>query len=368
MPGDIDIASLKATTIEREEAKAKFYHRLAIPTLAIAMALACIAFVNANWLSWISGAAKQATDDAVVSADISTLAAQVTGIVRKVAIDDYQPVSRGDLLAEIDDSEYRTAVEVAQASLASANAAIDNLGNQMELQKAAILAAEAQNSSAQAQLVQTEQEFRRQLSLGGATSQQMLQQAQSAYLQAQASVRITEAAIEQQKAQLKVLNGQYPLLQAQSNSAKGSLDAARIREGYTRIYAPFDGVAGKRLVHEGDLVSAGSGVVALVPLPRVYVIANFKETQLARMVSGSPAEITIDTFPGQRLFGKVSRLSPASGSIFALLPPDNATGNYTKVVQRVPVRIDIDPDQALTAQLKPDMSAIVRVDTGKDQK
>lgn len=273
MADDVKIASLRharpAEEIAAEEEKAAFYHRLAIPALTIAIALGCVALVNADWNGWTVGASSQSTDDAVVSADVSNLGAQVSGTIRSVSVEDYQRVKKGDLLAEIDDREYKAAVEVAFAGLASANSAIQNLGNQIELQKAAITAAEAQNSSAQAQLTQTQQEFDRQSNLGGATSQQMLQQAQSAFLQTQASVRISGAAIEQQKAQLKVLQGQYPSLHAQADSAQGTLDIARVRRGYTRIYAPFDGVVGRRLVHGGDLVSAGSGIVSLVPLPSV---------------------------------------------------------------------------------------------------
>ncbi|MBZ9791934.1 HlyD family secretion protein [Rhizobium sp. 3T7] len=340
--------------------------RLAIPVLAVAIVGGSVALVMADWNRWVAGAARQATDDAVINADVSTLSAQVSGTIRSTPIGDYQRVTKGQLLAQIDPREYDAAVEVATANLASANASLVNLANQIELQKAVIEAAEAQNAAALAQQTQTELEFHRQTSLGDATSQQQLQQAQSSYLQAQAAVKSTAAAIDQQKAQLKVLDGQEPLLRAQIGAAQGNLDTALIRQGYTRIYAPFDGVLGRKLVHEGDFVAAGTSVNSEVPLPSVYVTANFKETQLARMTPGRTAEITIDTFPGQTLHGKVSRLSPASGSIFALLPPDNATGNYTKVVQRIPVRIDLDPGQPLVDQLRPGMSAIVNVDTSAD--
>lgn len=340
--------------------------RLAIPVLAVAIVSAGVALVMVDWNRWVAGAARQSTDDAVVNADVSTLSAQVSGAVRNTPVADYQRVTKGQLLAEIDPREYDAAVEVARANLASANASLANLANQIELQKAVVVAAEAQNGSALALQTQTEQEFHRQTNLGGATSQQALQQAQAAYLQAQAAVKSTAAAIEQQKAQLKVLDGQYPLLRAQVGAAQGNLDTALIHQGYARIYAPFDGVLGRKLVHEGDYVGAGTSIISEVPLPSVYVTANFKETQLSRMTPGRAAKVTIDTFPGQTLHGKVSRLSPASGSIFALLPPDNATGNYTKVVQRMPVRIDLDPDQPLLDELKPGMSAVVTVDTSPE--
>lgn len=342
--------------------------RLAIPALAIAVVCASVALVMADWNRWVAGAAQQSTDDAVINADVSILSAQVSGTVRSTPVGDYQRVTKGQLLGEIDPREYDAAVEVAKANLASTNASLANLANQIALQKAVVQAAEAQNASALAQQTQTGLEFHRQTNLGDATSQQLLQQSQSAYLQAQAAVKSTAAAIEQQKAQLKVLDGQDPLLRAEVSAAQGNLDTALIHQGYTRIYAPFDGVVGRKLVHEGDFVAAGTSVISEVPLPSVYVTANFKETQLARMTPGRAAKVTIDTFPGQTLNGKVSRLSPASGSIFALLPPDNATGNYTKVVQRIPVRIDLDPGQTLANQLKPGMSAVVSVDTSADAK
>ncbi len=339
--------------------------RLAAPFVAVLVVGAAVALVMFDWNTWVAGAAHQSTDDAVVSADLSTLSAQVSGTIRRTPVADYQHVSKGDLLAEIDPREYDAAVDVAKANLAQTNASLANLSNQIALQKAVVQAAEAQNASATALKTQTELEFQRQTSLGDATSQQQLQQAQSAYLQAEAAVKSTAAAIEQQKAQAKVLDGQAPLLQAQVSAAQGNLETALIRQGYTQIHAPFDGTVGRKLVHEGDFVAAGTSVISEVPLPNVYVTANFKETQLARMTPGRPASISIDTFPGQTLHGKVSRLSPASGSVFALLPPDNATGNYTKVVQRVPVRIELDAGQPLVDRLKPGMSATVRVDTSE---
>jgi len=337
--------------------------RVAIPVVAVVVVGSATASVIGNWDSWIAGDAHQSTDDATVNADISTLSAQISGTISSVAVADYQKVAKGQLLAEIDPRTFEAAVTVASANVASAHATLANLVNQIELQKAAIDAAEAQNTSALAQSMQADEEYRRQSDLGGATSQQALQQAQTAALQAAASVRSTTATIAQQRAQLKVLQGEEPLLKAQVDAAQGNLDTARINQGYTRIYAPFDGMLGRRLVHEGDFVSAGTGIISEVPLPNVYVMANFKETQLSRMSAGDMVEIRIDTFPGKALRGRVIDLSPASGSVFALLPPDNATGNYTKVVQRIPVKIAIDPDQALLKQLRPGMSATVTVDT-----
>lgn len=352
-----------AVPAPRHSAVMSTIRRVAIPLLAVVIVGSAVASVIVDWDSWIAGAARQSTDDAIVNADISTLSAQISGTISKVPVADYQKVTKGQLLAQIDPRTFEAAVAVATANLASANATLSNLANQIELQKAAIEAADAQHTSALAQSTQADEEFRRQSDLGGATTQQALQQAQATALQAAASVRSTKAAISQQQAQLKVLQGQEPLLKAQVDAAQGNLDTATINLGYTRIYAPFDGMLGRRLVHEGDFVSAGTGIVSEVPLPNVYVTANFKETQLSRMSAGDKVEIGIDTFPGQSLSGTVIDLSPASGSIFALLPPDNATGNYTKVVQRLPVKIAIDPDQVLISRLRPGMSATVTVET-----
>ncbi|WP_259664253.1 HlyD family secretion protein [Rhizobium bangladeshense] len=353
----------RSAASEASPVTARGFRRLAIPIVAVAAVSAAVAWVMMDWNSWTAGADRQTTDDAVISADVSTLSAQISGMIKRTPVADYQRVTKGQVLAEIDPREYDAAVEAASANLASAQASLANLANQIELQMAVVRAAEAQNASALAQQTQTEQEFQRQKQLGEATSQHELQQAQAAYLQAEAAVNSTAAAIEQQKAQLKVLQGQEPLLQAEVRAAQANLDTAQVRQSYTRILAPFDGVLGRKLVHEGDVVGAGVGIVAEIPLPNVYVTANFKETQLARMKPGQRADITVDTFPGQVLHGKVADLSPASGAVFALLPPDNATGNYTKVVQRIPVRIDFDADQPLIGQMRPGMSVIVTIDT-----
>ncbi|MFK0386811.1 HlyD family secretion protein [Agrobacterium sp. NPDC090273] len=337
--------------------------RLTIPLFAIAAVMACVSWSISDWGKWVADADSQTTDDAVVGADVSTLSAQISGVLKSLPVADYQKVAKGQLLAEIDPSEYDAAVSAAEATLDAANASVANLSNQVELQKAVIRVAEAQNASALAQQTQTRAELQRQNDLGVATSEHQRQQSQSAFLQAEAAVKSSSAAIDQQQAQLKVLQGELPLLEAQADGARANLQTALIHRSYTRITAPFDGVLSRKLVHEGDVVNAGSGIVSEVPLPHVYVTANFKETQLAHMAPGNRADVTIDTFPGKTLHGRIAALSPASGAIFALLPADNATGNYTKVVQRIPLRIDLEPDQPEIGLLKPGMSAIVTVDT-----
>jgi membrane fusion protein (multidrug efflux system) len=194
-----------------------------------------------------------------------------------------------------------------------------------------------------------------------AGTRQKLEQAVADYAKAQADVRASRAVIAAQRHQLEVLAGTKKQRTADLLGAQAALAAAKLRLGYTRIVAPFDGVVGERQVQPGDYVNIGSNLINIVPLPNVYVIANYKETQLTRVKPGQPVEITIDTFPDQTLRGQVERVSPASGSQFALLPPDNATGNFTKVVQRIPVRIALDKGQPLLERLLPGMSAVTRI-------
>lgn len=337
--------------------------RLSIPLLAVITVLGVVAIVVFDWSRWTADADHQTTDDASVGADLSTISAQVNGIIRRVGVSDYQRVEKDQLIAEIDPREYDAAVDLATANLDAASGTLANLSNQIDLQRAAIDVATAQHAAALAQQSEADDHLRRQTDLGDATSRQQRDDARAAKLVADAAVQSAMASIEQQQAELNVLLGQRTILTAQVSAARANLETARIHQGYTRIQAPFDGTIGKLQVHEGDLVAAGTGIVPQVPLPKVYLIANFKETQLARMTPGRGAEIRIDTFPGETLRGKVDQLAPASGSIFALLPPDNATGNYTKVVQRIPVRITLLPDQPLTERLRPGMSATVTVDT-----
>jgi membrane fusion protein (multidrug efflux system) len=339
------------------------WRRLAIPLLAVFTALAFVGLATLRWDAWVGGAAVQTTNDAYVRAETTKLATRVAGEVRTVAIQDFQRVKSGDLLVEIDPADYEAQVAQADAGVAGAKAALDNLDNQVELQYATIAQAEAQRVSAEARDVEAQQEQERQQSLTQtqAGTRQKLEQAVADYAKAQADVRASRAVIAAQRHQLEVLAGTKKQRTADLLGAQAALAAAKLRLGYTRIVAPFDGVVGERQVQPGDYVNIGSNLINIVPLPNVYVIANYKETQLKRVRPGQPVEITIDTFPDQTLRGQVERVSPASGSQFALLPPDNATGNFTKVVQRIPVRIALDKGQPLLERLLPGMSAVTRI-------
>jgi len=339
--------------------------RLAIPLFAVLVAFAFIAVATLRWNAWVGDAAIQTTNDAYVRAELTRLSSRVAGEILTVAVNDFQRVKAGDLLTQIDPADYQAQVAQAEASVAAAQAALDNLNNQVELQYATIAQAEAQQVSAAAQEVEARQEQERQQSLSQTESgtRQRFEQATAALAKAQADVRASRAVIAAQRHQLEVLAGTKKQRSADVLGAQAALASARLKLGYTKIVAPFDGVVGERQVQPGDYVNIGSNLINVVPLPNVYVIANYKETQLTRVQPGQSVDIAVDSFPSERLRGRVERVSPASGSQFALLPPDNATGNFTKVVQRIPVRISLDKNQPLLERLLPGMSVVTNIHT-----
>jgi membrane fusion protein, multidrug efflux system len=339
--------------------------RLALPLLAVLVAFGFIALATLRWDAWTGNAVIQTTNDAYIKADLTRLSSRVSGEVLTVAVDDFQRVKTGDLLIQIDPADYQAQVALAEAGVAGAQAVFDNLANQIELQYATIAQAEAQQVSALAQEVETREEQERQQSLTQteAGTRQKLEQAVAAYARAQADVKASRALIAAQRHQIEVLNGTKKQRAADIEAAKATLASAKLKLGYTKITAPFDGVVGDRQVQPNDYVNIGTNLINVVPLPDVYIIANYKETQLTRVRPGQPVDVTVDSFPSERLHGRVERISPASGSQFALLPPDNATGNFTKVVQRIPVRIQLDKGQPLLERLLPGMSVVTEIHT-----
>ena len=341
------------------------WSRFAIPLFAVLAAFGFIVLATLRWDAWVGSAVIQTTNDAYIRAELTRLSSRVAGEVLAVAANDFQRVKAGDLLVQIDPADYQAQVAQAEAGVAGAQAALDNLANQVELQYATIAQAEAQQLSALAQEVEARQEQERQQSLTQteAGTRQKLEQATAGYARAQADVRASRALVAAQRHQLEVLSGTKLQRAADLQGAKAALAAARLKLGYTKIVAPFDGVVGERQVQAGDYVNIGSNLINVVPLPNVYVIANYKETQLTRVKPGQPVDVTVDSFSSERLHGRVERIAPASGSQFALLPPDNATGNFTKVVQRIPVRIALDKNQPLLERLLPGMSVVTRIHT-----
>ena len=339
------------------------WRRLGVASFAVLLALGFVALATIRWDAWVGAAATQVTDDAYVRSDLTHLSSRIAGEVRVVAVNDYQRVKAGDLLVEVDPADYQAQVAQAEAGVGAAQAALDNLANQVELQYATIAQGEAERASAEAHALEAKQEQDRQQALLQTSSgtRQRVEQTVADYARAQADVKASRAVIAEERHQLEVLAGTKKQRAADLQSAIATLTAARLRLGYTRIVAPFDGVVGEREVQPNDYVNVGTNLISVVPLPHVYVIANYQETQLTRVTPGQLVDISIDTFPDERLTGHVERIAPASGSQFALLPPDNATGNFTKVVQRIPVRIQLDKDQSLLGRLRPGMSVVTKI-------
>lgn len=342
-----------------------FWSRLAIPLFAMIVALAFVALATLRFDEWVGNAVIQTTNDAYVRAELTRLASRVSGEVLTVAVTDFERVKAGDLLIQIDPADYEAQVAQSEAAVAAAQAVLDNLANQIELQYATIAQAEASRLSAEALEVEAKQEQERQQSLSQTESgtRQRYEQAVASLAKAQADVRASRAVIAAQQHQLEVLQGTKKQRAADVEAAKATLASVKLKLGYTKITAPFDGVVGERQVQPGDYVNIGTNLINVVPLPKVYVIANYKETQLTHVQPGQPVEITVDSFSRERLHGRVERIAPATGAQVALLPPDNATGNFTKVVQRIPVRIQFDNNQPLLARLVPGMSVVTRIDT-----
>ncbi len=324
-------------------------------------------YVAGHWNRWTGAARYEKTDDAYMTGDITPLSAKVSGYIEKVAVGDYQTVRKGDLIVQIEDSDYRAALTQAEANLAGAQATLANIANQKDVQRALIRQAEATIKATEADLLRYQLELKRQndlLQTRIAGLPQLVEQAQDNEARTSAQLLLNKAQLDQQKALLASLDEQEKQLQAQVLAAEAQVKLAQNNLDYTRIVSPADGMVGERQVRPGQFINAGAQVIAAVPLPNIWVIANFKETQMTNVRLGDPARVVVDAFPDLALTGHVDSWAPGTGSTFALLPPDNATGNFTKVVQRVPVKIVLDPNPALGALVRPGMSVEATIDTG----
>jgi len=384
-----------------------------VAVVILGIALALILVLSANWTAWASGGDEIKTDDAYVRADVTPLSTKAAGLVATVEVADYQKVKAGDVLVTLRDEDFRDQVEQAAAAVAASESALVNNQRQKDLQDARVLQAQTGIDAAQADIAaaeagieaanstilntksglaateadvqRTSLERKRQEELVAVESstRQRLEQAiadeqrfhaqvasrqaeiSSAEAQlasrradlrrAQARLENSRAELEAQKRQRLVLDSQEQVLRADVNVKKSAVALARTNLGYTRVVAPGDGTVGERKVRPGQLVSPGTQVLSLVE-SKVWVQANYKESQLSHIRAGDRAEVRVDAFPGMVWKAKVDQIAPASGSQFALLPPDNATGNFTKVTQRVPVRIVLDNTQANT--LRPGLSVV----------
>jgi membrane fusion protein, multidrug efflux system len=313
-----------------------------------------------------SSAATQSTDDAYVQADFTTVAPQISGTVERVLIEDNQPIKEGDLLATIDDRDFVVAVSQAQAQVASAQASVVSLGARLVQQETTIRQALASVSADAAglELARANQARYRNLATDGSGTIQALQQAE-AQLRIQSATRDrNHAGLQSARQQVDVLKADLEKARAALAQAQATQSAAELKLSYTRITAPISGTVGQKAVRVGAFVNAGKPLLAIVPLDAVYIAANFRETQLARVEVGQPVEIQVDALPGEALTGTVESLGPASGVSYSPVAPHNATGNFTKIVQRLPVRIRIDPEQPAARKLRVGMSVRpkVRVD------
>jgi membrane fusion protein (multidrug efflux system) len=316
-----------------------------------------------QWNRWVGDAIRQVTDDAYVRGDVTPLSAQVDGYVRKVAVDDFQRVKTGDLLVEIDDRDYTAKVAQAEADLLGAQAAIENIKARKAAQKAVVLQAESTVTGTQADVERASLEAARQRKLLATTfgTEQRVEQTDADAKRFAATLASNQAAVESQRSQLAVLDTQELQLRAEMKAKQAALDLAKINLGYATISAPVSGEVSERNVYAGQYVHSGSQVITVVPLDNVWVVANYKETQLTHVAIGQRAEIRVDTFPGIVIQATVDSIAPASGAQFSLLPPDNATGNFTKVVQRIPVKLKIGPDNPLAGHLLPGMSVVATI-------
>jgi membrane fusion protein (multidrug efflux system) len=332
--------------------------------LAVLLAAGVIVVLFATqWDRWVGLSVRQVTDDAYVRGDITPLSAHVEGYVRHVPVGDFQRVKEGEVLVEIEDDDYRARVAQAEADLLGAQAAIENLKAQKAAQHAQVAEAEGASAATQADVQRTRLEAERQRALLATTfgTRQRVEQADAEAGRFAATMARNQAAFDAQRRQLAVLDTQESQLRAEVKAKQAMLDLAKINLGYTRIAAPVDGMVSERGVRDGQYVHAGTQVITVVPLGNVWIVGNYKETQLTHVAIGQHAEIRVDTFPGVVVNATVDSIAPASGAQFSLLPPDNATGNFTKVVQRIPVKLRIGPDNPLAGNLRPGMSVIATI-------
>lgn len=330
--------------------------------LVAGTALAAGLWFGIDW--WRNGRFIISTDDAYVGAEMATISAKLPANIATIAVTQNQEVKAGQSLVALDAGDQRIALESAQAKSATAKATLSRIDAQIEAARASLLQAQAQQTSAEAAVTRTTADFERANNLAAKSygSQATLDAATAARDQAAASLASAKAGVVQATANIEVLKAQRVEAARQIDELKVAEDKATRDLSFMSISAPIDGLVANTNMQLGDLVSAGKRLMSIVPLDKVYVDANFKETQVGPLKIGDKAKITIDALPGQTFAGTVSGIAGGTGSVFTLLPPDNATGNFTKIVQRVPVRIALSPESAARHVLRPGMSVVVSID------
>ena len=306
----------------------------------------------------------ESTDDAYVGGDVTVIAPKVPGFIAEVLVQDNQPVHAGDLIIRLDDRDYRAALSKAEAAVASQQAGLANLDATRFLQESVVTQAQTGITTAEAEIARTRDDQARyqQLAKQGAVSVQHRQKAEADFQEATAAGDRARAVLATAQRQLAVIETQKRQIQATLDQALAERELVRLNLSYTELRAPIDGIVGNRSARAGAYATVGSQLVSLVPVKGLWIDANFKESQLATTRPGQPATVTVDALPGVVLHGHVSSLAPATGAQFSVLPPENATGNFTKIVQRVAVRILLDEGSAQRAQIRPGLSVTVDVD------
>lgn len=335
------------------------------PLLMAGAGVLALAVLYGLWRVVFASGPEQSTNDAYVSADFTLIAPKVAGFIDEVLVEDNQPVKAGQLLARIDAQDYQASVMAAQAMVATAQAQQMNAQAMLERQRSLIEEAKATVDADLAQVEFAEHELQRYEHLAGqgAGTLQNSQQAKNRSQTARAQLAQHRAALEAARQQTRVLAAQHTAAEASVQHAQALQARAELELSYTQLVAPFDGVIGRRSVRKGAYVKPGDTLLAVVPVAKAYVVANFLEHQLTHMSPGQRVMVTVDTFPGEQLHGTVDSIAPATGVTFSAIAPDNATGNFTKVVQRIPVKITLDSDQPLIQQLRLGMSVDASVDT-----
>jgi membrane fusion protein (multidrug efflux system) len=338
----------------------------AVPIAIIAIAAAVVAAIAGRWDAWVGGRSRQTTNDAYLRSDVTPLSTKSAGIVARVVFGDFASVKAGDLLVQLRDDDFQAQVAFADASVKAARAALENVRKQKDLQQSQIALARANLEATAADVEKTRLDMIRaeKLVKQDVSTHQSLEHAVADYERYRATLGGRQAEIDTQVKQVAVLDAQEAQLKADVAAKEASLKVAQVNLDYTRIVAPTDGTLGERKVRASQLVSAGTQVVSLVG-KMVWVVANYKETQLARVRVGDAAEVRVDGVPDVVWTGKVDTISPGTGAQFSLLPPDNASGNFTKIAQRIPVKIVLDEGQRETDRLRSGMSVIATIKTSR---
>ena len=359
----MDRLNLTPGAVAPQKASKKRWLRKLLLTGASLIALAGAA--HFGWDYWTVGRFEISTDDAYVKADSTTIAPKVSGYIAAVLVGDNESVKAGQVLARIDNRDYGVALDQAKADVAAAKAAVSNKQAALDAQQSVIEAARAALGVDQANHTFAEQDDKRyaHLATTGYGSVQNAQQAASRIAAAKASVARDQASLVTALKQVDVLKAELAQAEATLARSEAAQNQAELNLSYTDIVSPGDGVVGNRTLRVGQYVQAGTQLMSVVPVAQAYIVANYKETQLTDVRPGQPVEIEVDTFPGVAVRGHVDSIAPASGQEFALLPPDNATGNFTKIVQRIPVRIVLDTGSPLAGDLRPGMSVYPSIDT-----